>query len=112
MKRRTALATYRAGYSDYDGLSTYNAMPNRNVTIDQLEPFLFLNHHGLQNYPPDNKGLPFGPHPHKVFETVTIILEGDIVHQDSTGYKSKIGADGIQWMTAGKGIVHSETSSE
>lgn len=112
MKKRTVLATYRAGYTDYDGLHTYSAMPNRNVTIDQLEPFLFLNHHGPQSYPPENKGLPFGPHPHKGFETVTIILEGDIVHQDSTGFKSTIGANGIQWMTAGNGIVHAETSSE
>jgi redox-sensitive bicupin YhaK (pirin superfamily) len=105
-------AVYRAGYKDYDGLDTYSVMPTRNVPIDALDPFLFLNHHGLQTYPPGNQGLPFGPHPHKGFETVTFIIEGDLVHKDSTGFNSNIKAGGIQWMTAGNGIIHSETSSD
>jgi redox-sensitive bicupin YhaK (pirin superfamily) len=108
----TIKAIYRAGYTDYDGLDTYRVMPTRNVPIDMLEPFIFLNHHGPQEYKPGNKGLPFGPHPHKGFETVTFIIEGDLVHQDSTGFNSNIRAGGIQWMTAGKGIIHSETSSD
>ena len=109
---RTTKAQYRAGYTDYDGLATYRAIPTRSVPIDALEPFIFLNHHGPQTYKPNNEGLPFGPHPHKGFETVTFIIEGDIVHQDSTGYLSTIKEGGIQWMTAGRGIIHSETSSE
>jgi quercetin 2,3-dioxygenase len=108
----TIKAIYRASYTDYDGLATYRVMPTRNVTIDALEPFIFLNHHGPQQYKPGNNGLPFGPHPHKGFETVTFIIEGDLVHQDSTGYSSNIKAGGIQWMTAGNGIIHSETSSD
>ena len=102
---------FAAQRADMGGLVTYRAMPTREVSIDHLEPFLFLNHHGPQTYPSNNRGLPFGPHPHKGFETVTIIVDGDIVHMDSTGYKSKIEAGGIQWMTAGKGIIHSENSS-
>ena len=109
---KTIKAVYRAGYTDYEGLATYAVMPTRNVPIDALDPFLFLNHHGLQTYGPDNPGLPFGPHPHKGFETVTFIIEGDLVHKDSTGFNSNIRAGGIQWMTAGRGIIHSETSSE
>ncbi|RPD51629.1 pirin family protein [Paracnuella aquatica] len=105
-------AIYRAGYTDYDRLDTYRVMPSRNVTMDMMDPFIFLNHHGPQVYPPNNAGLPFGPHPHKGFETVTIIVTGDLVHQDSTGFNSNIKAGGIQWMTAGAGIIHSETSSE
>ncbi len=105
-------AIYRAGYTDYEGLDTYRAMPTRNVPIDALEPFIFLNHHGPQVYPSHNEGLPFGPHPHKGFETVTFIVEGSLVHKDSTGFTSNIEAGGVQWMTAGKGIIHSETSSE
>jgi redox-sensitive bicupin YhaK (pirin superfamily) len=80
--------------------------------IDHVDPFLFLNHHGWQRYPRDNRGLPFGPHPHRGFETVTFILEGDIAHRDSSGHESVIGAQGVQWMTAGRGLVHSETSSD
>src|SRR5688572_15699371 len=109
---KTIKSVYRAGDTSYDGLDTYAAIPTRNVPIDALNPFLFLNHHGLQTYPPDNKGLPFGPHPHKGFETVTFIIKGDLVHKDSTGFNSNIKSGGIQWMTAGNGIIHSETSSE
>lgn len=76
-----------------------------------MDPFLFLNHHGPQVYPPNNRGLPFGPHPHRGFETVTFILDGDIAHRDSAGHESVIGRHGIQWMTAGRGLVHSEHSS-
>lgn len=91
-------------------LTTYRAMPTH--SIDHLDPFLFLNHHGPQTYQPNNNGLPFGPHPHRGFETLTFILKGDIVHWDSSGSKSTIQAGGIQWMTAGSGLIHSEVSSE
>ncbi len=112
MRQKTIRAVYRAGYTDYDGLDTYRVMPTRNIPIETLEPFIFLNHHGHQVYTPNNAGLPFGPHPHKGFETVTFIVEGDLVHKDSTGYTSNIKAGGIQWMTAGSGIIHSELSSD
>lgn len=93
-----------------DDLVTYRALPTRNVEF--IDPFLFLNHHGPQVYPPHNAGLPFGPHPHRGFETLTFILKGDLMHADSDGHESVITAGGIQWMTAGRGIVHSELSSE
>ncbi len=80
--------------------------------MEQLNPFLFINHRGPQVYPPHNHGLPFGPNPHRGFETVTFIVEGSLVHRDTAGHESAIGAGGIQWMTAGSGIEHSETSSE
>ena len=93
-----------------DDLTTYRAMPT--YTLQHLDPFLFLNHHGPQVYPPHNSGLPFGPHPHRGFETLTYILKGDIVHWDSNGHKSRITEEGVQWMTAGSGLIHSEISSE
>ncbi len=78
--------------------------------MEQLDPFLFLNHHGPQTYPANNRGLPFGPHPHRGFETVTFILEGSLAHADSASHQSVINAGGVQWMTAGSGIVHAEIS--
>ena len=57
-------------------------------------------------------GLPFGPHPHRGMETVTFILDGDISHKDSSGHESIITSGGVQWMTAGRGLIHAETSSE
>ncbi len=93
-----------------DNLSTFRPLPTR--MLEHLDPFLFLNHHGPQHFSPNNRGLPFGPHPHRGFETLTYILKGDIVHWDSNGHKSRINAGGAQWMTAGSGLIHSEVSSE
>ncbi|HEU4903465.1 MAG TPA: pirin family protein, partial [Flavisolibacter sp.] len=82
------------------------------VPMNAVDPFLFLNHHGRQEYQPNNHGLPFGPHPHRGFETVTFILEGDLTHRDSSGANSVIKAGGVQWMTAGSGLIHAEISSD
>jgi redox-sensitive bicupin YhaK (pirin superfamily) len=96
-------------YEPIADLVTYRVLPTR--TIAYLDPFLFLNHHGPQVYKPGNRGLPFGPHPHRGMETVTIILDGDIAHRDSGGHESVITAGGVQWMTAGRGLIHEEVSS-
>lgn len=106
---RTIKQQHKAVSSPIADLVTYRALPTNSV--EHLDPFLFLNHHGPQVYRPNNRGLPFGPHPHRGFETVTFILEGDIMHQDTGGHQSIIGAGGIQWMTAGSGLIHAEVSS-
>lgn len=106
---RTIRKIHKAEYRPIADLVTYSPLPTH--TLDQIDPFLFLNHHGPQTYPPRNHGLPFGPHPHRGMETVTFILEGDISHKDSSGHESVIGAGGVQWMTAGRGLIHAETSS-
>jgi redox-sensitive bicupin YhaK (pirin superfamily) len=108
MSDRTIRRLHAAVRDDIGDLVTQRPLPNH--LIDQVDPFLFLNHHGPQTYPPHNHGLPFGPHPHRGFETVTFILEGELEHQDSTGSESVIHAGGVQWMTAGSGIVHAEVS--
>jgi quercetin 2,3-dioxygenase len=109
---RTIKALHKAQYEPIADLVTYRAMPTHSLMMNVLDPFLFLNHHGWQEYPPNNSGLPFGPHPHRGFETVTFIIEGDLVHKDSETAASQIKAGGVQWMTAGKGLVHAEVSSE
>ncbi len=93
---------------DIGELLTQRPLPGPDT--EQIDPYLFLNHHGPQAYPPDNRGLPFGPHPHRGFETVTFIIDGELMHKDSAGHESVIGAGGVQWMTAGSGIVHAELS--
>ncbi|RTQ48558.1 pirin family protein [Hymenobacter gummosus] len=106
---RTVKQQHRAVSAPIADLVTYRALPTESV--EHLDPFLFLNHHGPQTYKPNNRGLPFGPHPHRGFETVTFILEGDIMHEDTGGHQSIINAGGIQWMTAGRGLIHAEVSS-
>ena len=106
---RTIKKIHKAEYRPIADLITYSPMPTR--SLQMIDPFLFLNHHGFQTYPEGNRGLPFGPHPHRGMETVTFILEGDIMHLDSSGHESVIGPGGVQYMTAGKGLIHSEVSS-
>jgi len=107
---RTIKHIHKAAYEPIADLVTYRALPTHSVQY--IDPFLFLNHHGPQIYAPDNNGLPFGPHPHRGFETVTFVIEGDIEHRDSGGNSGTIFPGGIQWMTAGRGLIHSEISSD
>ena len=110
MSIRTIKQIHAAYQDDIGDLTTRRPLPGPRVT--QVDPFLFLNHHGPQTYPPNNHGLPFGPHPHRGFETVTFILSGELMHKDTGGHESIIRAGGVQWMTAGRGLVHSELSPE
>jgi redox-sensitive bicupin YhaK (pirin superfamily) len=71
--------------------------------MDYVDPFLMLDHLEYITLP---AGFP--DHPHRGFETVTYVLKGNLIHEDFKGHKGQIGAGDIQWMTAGKGIVHSE----
>ncbi|HEX8281844.1 MAG TPA: pirin family protein [Pyrinomonadaceae bacterium] len=112
MMLKTVRGLHEATRADIGELVTYQALPVSTLAVGRVEPFIFLNHHGPQVYPPRNGGLPFGPHPHRGFETVTFILAGDLLHKDSGGYESLIGAAGVQWMTAGRGLIHAEVSSE
>jgi quercetin 2,3-dioxygenase len=110
MRNRTVKRLHPANSDDIGDLRTQRPLPN--ARLQHLDPFLFLNHHGPQVYPPDNRGLPFGPHPHRGFETVTFIVEGSLAHRDTGGHESVIHAGGVQWMTAGRGLEHSELSPE
>ncbi|MGQ7262935.1 pirin family protein [Vreelandella sp. V005] len=105
---RRVIAQHPAKRDDIGDLVTRRPLPG--PQLEQLDPFLFLNHHGPQTYPANNRGLPFGPHPHRGFEMVTFILEGSLAHADSASHQSVIHAGGVQWMTAGSGIVHAEIS--
>ncbi len=108
LKSRPVVRLHPAHRDDIGDLITRRPVPGPG--LEQVDPFLFLNHHGPQTYPPNNRGLPFGPHPHRGFETVTFILDGELAHNDSAGGESIIRAGGIQWMTAGSGLIHAELS--
>jgi len=74
--------------------------------LDLIDPFLMLDEFGSDD--PDSWIAGFPDHPHRGFETVTIMLEGRVRHGDSVGNKGVIEAGDVQWMTAGRGIIHSE----
>ena len=74
-------------------------------------PFIFFDHLGPAKFPP-GKGIDVRPHPHINLATVTYLFEGTIVHRDSLGCVQEICPGAVNWMTAGRGIVHSERSPE
>jgi redox-sensitive bicupin YhaK (pirin superfamily) len=108
MTARSIKSEHPAHRDDIGDLVTRRPVPGPGIA--GADPFLFLNHHGPQIYPPNNNGLPFGPHPHRGFETITFILDGELGHYDSGGHESVIRAGGVQWMTAGSGVIHAELS--
>src|SRR4030066_1613642 len=73
-------------------------------TLDSLDPFLLLDHFGSDDPADYLKGFPM--HPHRGIETVTYMLAGQVTHKDSLGNSGTLGAGDIQWMTAGRGIMH------
>ena len=78
----------------------------------QMSPFLMLDYAGPAEFPPTTGRKGVGSHPHRGFETVTIVYEGEVAHKDSTGQGGVIGPGDVQWMTAGSGILHEEFHSE
>jgi redox-sensitive bicupin YhaK (pirin superfamily) len=78
----------------------------------QLSPFLMLDYASPTPFPPSAKAKGVGPHPHRGFETVTIVYAGELEHKDSTGNGGRIGPGDVQWMTAGAGILHEEMHSK
>ena len=84
---------------------TLFAYPNLGTV---LSPFLLLDYAGPMEFQPTTDQLGVGEHPHRGFETVSIVYEGEVEHRDSSGGGGKIGPGDVQWMTAAGGIVHEE----
>ena len=76
-----------------------------------VSPFLLLDHAGPMDFEPADRPRGVGEHPHRGFETVTIVYDGEVEHKDSTGAGGRIGPGDVQWMTAGSGILHEEFHS-
>ena len=75
---------------------------------ESISPFLLLDYAGPAQFPPTEKRLGVGEHPHRGFETVTIVYDGEVEHRDSSGASGTVGAGDVQWMTAASGVVHEE----
>jgi len=90
-----------------DGFPVRNLIPGDGVD-EQLSPFLLLDYAGPAYFPPTDTPRGVGEHPHRGFETVTIVYEGVLAHRDSTGSGGIIGPGDVQWMTAASGLVHEE----
>ena len=73
-----------------------------------ISPFLLLDHAGPASFDPSDFPRGVEEHPHRGFETVTIVYQGEVEHRDNAGNSGKIGPGDVQWMTAGRGILHEE----
>jgi redox-sensitive bicupin YhaK (pirin superfamily) len=107
----SALETVLRGQArGVDGFTVSRILPA--LTRKHLGPFCFFDHLGPSDLAP-GRGLDVRPHPHIGLATVTYVIEGEIVHRDSLGFEQAIRPGAVNWMTSGRGIVHSErTSSE
>ena len=77
----------------------------------ELSPFLLLDHAGPAEFAPAEKPRGVGWHPHRGFETVTVVLDGEVDHEDTAGNGGRISRGDVQWMTAGSGLLHKEMHS-
>lgn len=77
-----------------------------------VSPFLLLDHIGPGRLRPDSGKRGVNPHPHRGFETVTLVLSGELQHRDSQGHGGVLGAGDVQWMTTGRGVIHEERFSD
>lgn len=82
-----------------------------NDIAEEMSPFLLMDYAGPHDFPPTTRKLGVGQHPHRGFETVTIVYEGGVSHRDSAGGGGTIGAGDVQWMTAAAGVIHEEYHS-
>ncbi len=76
--------------------------------VKQVSPFLLLHHLGPLEVEPGKNPMDIGPHPHRGFAPVTFVFSGEVAHRDSLGNEQVVSGGGVQWMSAGSGIVHSE----
>lgn len=86
--------------------------PLPTVKVNRISPFLLLHHFGPTQTEPGGDPLDVGPHPHRGFEPVTFLYSGGIRHKDSRENEGILGPGDVQWMTAGRGIIHSERASK
>jgi quercetin 2,3-dioxygenase len=106
---KAILGVYHPGSTHMvgDGFPVRNLFPS-NELDRQVDPFLMLDYAGPQYFSSTDQPRGVGEHPHRGFETVTIVYEGRVAHRDSAGNAGVIGPGDVQWMTAASGIVHEE----
>lgn len=89
-----------------------NTLLSYNTMGASISPFLLLDYAGPAKFEPSTQQRGVGMHPHRGFETVTIVYQGEVEHKDNAGNSGKIGPGDVQWMTAARGILHEELHSK
>lgn len=95
-----------------DGFPVRSLFSYDRMGASNISPFLLLDYAGPSEFPPAERPRGVGQHPHRGFETVTVVYSGELEHRDTSGAGGLIGEGDVQWMTAGAGIVHEEFHSQ
>ena len=113
LTRKNVLSTRSAPGRHWvgDGFPVHGLFGYSGEGVAERSPFLMLDYAAPTEFKPTTQRRGVGSHPHRGFETVTIVYDGEVEHRDSTGAGGIIGAGDVQWMTAGGGIIHEEFHS-
>src|SRR5688572_15441868 len=111
MKKILTVKSAPAGHWVGDGFPV-RSLFSYNDNDPRLSPFLLLDYAGPADFATGTRPRGVGTHPHRGFETVTIVYQGEVEHRDSTGAGGRIGPGDVQWMTAASGILHEEFHSQ
>ncbi len=97
------------GRSDFVNMGPIELrQPIPTQSIEMIDPFILLHHYGPYEISEANNPFDLGPHPHRGFEPITFLIQGEQLHRDSLGHESVVKAGDVQWTTAGRGIIHAE----
>jgi len=106
MKLSTIKRVGRSDFVNMGPIELRQPIPTQN--IEMVDPFILLHHYGPYQIDERNNPFDLGPHPHRGFEPITFLIQGEQLHRDSLGNESVVKAGDVQWTTAGRGIIHAE----
>ena len=106
MKLNTIKTVGRSDFVNMGPIELRQPIPTKQ--IENIDPFILLHHYGPYTISEESNPFDLGPHPHRGFEPITFLIQGEQLHRDSLGHESIVRAGDVQWTTAGRGIIHAE----
>lgn len=110
MKQNSIKYSTRSDFVNMGPIHLRQPLPSN--TVDMVDPFVLLHHYGPYEISEANNPFDLGPHPHRGFEPITFLIQGEQLHRDSLGNESVVKAGDVQWTTAGRGIIHAEAPTK
>ncbi|GGZ68748.1 hypothetical protein GCM10007028_02090 [Algibacter mikhailovii] len=110
MKLNTIKTVGQSDFVNMGPIQLRQPIPSRKIT--NIDPFILLHHYGPYDISEENNPFDLGPHPHRGFEPITFLIQGEQLHRDSLGNESVVRSGDVQWTTAGRGIIHAEAPTK
>lgn len=106
MKLNTIKTLGKSEFVNMGPIKLRQPIPAKDIAV--IDPFVLLHHYGPYKIDAENNPFDLGPHPHRGFEPITFLIQGEQLHRDSLGNESVVKGGDVQWTTAGRGIIHAE----